>query len=229
MSGLAAEIRNLILTVAGPSGLQTIADIPTLSIASGKMTALSGPSGSGKSTLLYLLAGLVTPQQGEVNWAGADIAQLSEGGRDGWRLKNCGFVFQSFNLIDELSATDNVLVPAWFANIGVRDLRKRAEGLLGQLGVPRQRDRVSLLSRGEQQRVAIARALLLDPKIVVADEPTASLDAASGQRVIDILSELANRERRTVVIASHDPAILERADAVLRIDHGRIGDRAFAA
>lgn len=222
MPGLSAEIRNLVLTVDGPVGAQAIADIPAMTIPAGRMTVLCGPSGSGKSTLLYLLSGLLAPQRGEVIWAETDIARLSEPKRDRWRLANCGFIFQSFNLIDELSPVDNVLTPAWFAQSSVRALRKRAESLLACFEVPRGKDRVSVLSRGEQQRVAVARALLLDPKIIFADEPTASLDARTGHTVAETLLRLASNEGRTVIVASHDPAVIGNAHIKVQIDHGRI-------
>jgi len=222
MRGLSAEIRNLRFSVEAPAGRQPIADIPELALPAGRLTALCGPSGSGKSTFLYLLAGLLVPQQGEVLWSGTDITRLPETARDRWRLAHAGFVFQSFNLVDELPPVDNVLLPAWFANIGVGERRRRAEALLDRFGVPTARARVSLLSRGEQQRVAIARALLLEPRIVFADEPTASLDAKSGEFVAETLAALAAEEGRTVVVATHDPVLIARAGGTVSIDHGRI-------
>lgn len=229
MRGLSAEIRDLSFSVDGPAGRQLIADIAGLALPAGQLTALSGPSGSGKSTLLYLLAGLLTPQKGAVLWAGSDIARLNEAARDRWRLANAGFVFQSFNLVEELPPVDNVLLPAWFANIGVGERRRRAEALLDRFGVPKARTRVSLLSRGEQQRVAIARALLLEPRVVFADEPTASLDAKSGAFVAETLAALAADEGRTVIVATHDPVLLARAGRTVSIDHGRIQTAALAA
>lgn len=223
MSGLSAEVVDLTFEVdVPPHGRQTILDIAQLIVASGRMAAISGPSGSGKSSLLYLLAGLLVPQRGQVLWGGSDLARQSEAQRDRWRLDNAGFVFQSFNLVDELSPLDNVLLPAWFANVGVRDKRDRAEALLKQFGVPDVRSRVALLSRGEQQRVAVARALLFDPKVIFADEPTASLDAAAGGLIARELRSLASEQGRTVIVASHDRTILDLADRVVSLERGRI-------
>ncbi|MFI0843878.1 ABC transporter ATP-binding protein [Mesorhizobium sp. IMUNJ 23232] len=223
MVGLAGEARGLRFDVrTGRREIQTIVDVPHLRLEPGELLALAGPSGSGKSTLLYLLSGLLVPSAGHVAWAGADLAAMGEGARDRWRRQNAGFVFQNFHLIDELSPLDNVLTPGWFSSLSVKGLHGRAEALLDRFGVPRDRKRVSLLSRGEQQRVAIARALLFDPEVVFADEPTASLDGASCARVVATLRDLAQAERKTVVVATHDPALLAVASRVVALDHGRV-------
>ncbi|WP_442581897.1 ABC transporter ATP-binding protein [Mesorhizobium sp. ASY16-5R] len=223
MTGLPGEAHGLRFDVrAGRRERQTIVDLPHLRLEPGELVALAGPSGSGKSTLLYLLSGLLVPAAGTVAWAGADLAAMSETGRDRWRRDNAGFIFQNFHLIDELSPADNVLTPGWFSSLSVKSLRHRAESLLERFGVPRDRSHVSLLSRGEQQRVAIARALLFDPKVIFADEPTASLDGASGALVVAALRDLAAVERRTVVVASHDPALLAVSTRTVALDHGRI-------
>lgn len=221
MAGLSADISDLVFSVSGLAGKQVIAEVPRLCLPAGQLTVVTGPSGSGKSTLLHLLAGLLAPQRGKIAWGDIDLARQPESARDRWRLAHAGFVFQSFNLIDELSPVENVLLPVWFANLGARDRRARAEGLLDELGVPAQRRHVSLLSRGEQQRVAIARALLLDPQVIFADEPTASLDASAGVWVAQALHRLAIEQGRTVVVASHDPAMIDRASQLVSIDHGR--------
>lgn len=222
-SGVQGEVRDLTFAVeAVPQGRQKIIDIAALSFRPGQVTALSGPSGSGKSTLLYLLAGLLVPDTGQIGWDGFDLTRQSEGSRDRWRLKHAGFVFQTFNLIDELSPLDNVLAPAWFASTSARGMRERALALLDRFGVPHERRRTNLLSNGEQQRVAIARALLFDPQIVFADEPTASLDAKSGELVAQTLRALAAEQGKTVIVASHDPTVLALADETVRLDHGRV-------
>ena len=139
------------------------------------ITVLCGPSGSGKSTLLQVIAGLISPQSGDVRWLGETVSTKTETARDRWRLQNIGYVFQDFQLIPELSPLANVALPASF---GKNSLPKnRAAELLNTFQVPLSRRRTSELSRGEQQRVAFARALLFDPQIILADEPTASLDA----------------------------------------------------
>lgn len=185
----------------------------------GKITAISGPSGSGKSTLLYVLAGLLPPGSGLVSFDGTDLYAMSERRRDGWRRTNVGFIFQDFHLIDELSPLANATLPATFGSApGVRD---RAAQVLKRLGVPAERRTIAELSRGERQRVAVARALAFDPPVVLADEPSASLDSAATADLIAILSDLA-KEGRTVVVASHDPDILAASNVVAVLQHGRL-------
>ena len=216
MPGLPLAASGLRLAFAG----ENVIDLADLSIAPGTLTALVGPSGSGKSTLLYLLSGLLPPDAGSVVWAGENIAVLRESQRDRWRRRNAGFIFQNFHLIEELSPVENVLVPLFFDRFSAAPLRPRAFELLGRLDVPPHRAQVALLSRGQQQRVAIARALICEPQIIFADEPTASLDATSGAAVIEVLCSLAREEGRTVVVATHDPALHGVADTVVALDHG---------
>lgn len=199
---------------------EALLTLDALDIAPGQMVVLTGPSGSGKTTLLYLLSGLLVPTSGRIDWQGRDIARLSETARDRWRRENASFVFQDFQLVPELSPLDNVLVPAWFSSFSAALLRDRAGSLLSRFGVPDRR-RAALLSRGEQQRVALARALLLSPAVIFADEPTASLDAASGSEVITTLSALARDEGHSIIIASHDPALIARADLRLELERGQ--------
>lgn len=222
MPGLPLVASGLRLAFSG----EGIIDLAALSIRPGSLTALVGPSGSGKSTLLYLLSGLLRPDAGAVTWAGEDIAALREGQRDRWRRRHAGFIFQNFHLIEELSPLDNVLVPLWFDRFSAASARPRALELLERLDVPTRRAQVALLSRGQQQRVAIARALISDPQVIFADEPTASLDAASGGAVIDVLCALARDEGRTVITATHDPALRQVADTVVTLDHGHTVSRA---
>jgi putative ABC transport system ATP-binding protein len=223
--GLPLAASGLRLAYAG----EGIIDLPELSVAPGTMTALAGPSGSGKSTLLYLLSGLLRPDAGSISWAGENIASWSEPRRDRWRRQHAGFVFQNFHLIEELSPLDNVLVPLWFDRFSAAGARERATTLLEQLEVPLRRAHVSQLSRGQQQRVAIARALIGDPDVVFADEPTASLDAASGKTVTAVLRNLALVEGRTVLVATHDPALKEAATGTVMLDHGRTVSNGRAA
>jgi putative ABC transport system ATP-binding protein len=216
MPGLPLSVTGLRLAF----GAEVIIDLPEFAVPPGTLTVLAGPSGSGKSTLLYLLSGLLAPAAGNIRWGETDLAELRESRRDRWRRDHAGFVFQDFHLIEELSPTENVVAPAWFSRFSAASLKSEAASRLTALGVPQARRHTSLLSRGEQQRVAIARALIGDPLVIFADEPTASLDAASGQTVIAILSDLARREGRTVIAATHDPALLSAADRVVRLDHG---------
>ncbi len=189
---------------------------------SGQLTAIRGPSGSGKTTLLHCLAGIQQPTSGEVRFGGIAISQLSERARDAWRQRTCGMVFQDFRLIGELSVIHNVLTPALFSHFRVPgDLRQRASSLLQELGVPRRSPAASRLSRGERQRVAIARALLLNPAIILADEPTASLDRANAASVAETLQGIA-AQGKIVVCVTHDDLLASCADQVIHLDSGRV-------
>ena len=193
--------------------------LESLELAAGQSLAVAGPSGCGKSTLVYVLAGLLAPTQGEVVWGGQDLYAMSHARRDEWRRQNVGFIFQDFELLHELPPLQNVLIPATFASFSIpAPLRQRACGLLERFAVPARGIPTGHLSRGERQRVALARALLFDPPILLADEPTASLDARSGEMVIEALADLSGG--RTLIAASHDPALIERMHGVLRLDHG---------
>lgn len=194
--------------------------LPRLSLAPRGLNVLTGPSGSGKSTLLYLLSGLLVPQAGQVVWDGTDLARLPEGARDRWRRRQAGFIFQDFHLLPELSPLRNVLLPAGFARFSARAQRRRAAALLARLGVP-DRPRAALLSRGEQQRTALARAMLPAPSVLFADEPTASLDAVSGDAVTAELRALA-ASGCCVIAASHDPGLIAQADRRLHLEHGQL-------
>ena len=219
--GLAVEGLKIIYRDARGADFCAL-DIPALAFPAGKLSVIGGPSGCGKSTLLYGLSGLASPQSGEVWWQGGDILALSPSRRDTWRRLNAGFVFQDFQLVRELSARENVLLPARFDHFRVpAAMVARCAALLAQFGVP-ERGKVGDLSRGEAQRVALARALLRDPSVILADEPTASLDTASAAKVIDALRDLAQRQGKTVVCVTHDPALAEAGDLRIKLDHGRI-------
>jgi putative ABC transport system ATP-binding protein len=185
----------------------------------GKITAISGPSGSGKSTLLYVLAGLLPPGTGTISFDGTNLYAMSEKRRDAWRRSHIGFIFQDFHLIDELSPLANATLPATFGS--ARGVRERATQMLKRLGVPAERQTIAQLSRGERQRVAVARALAFDPPMVLADEPSASLDRASAMDLVSILTDLA-KEGRTVVVATHDPDILASSHTIFSLQHGRL-------
>jgi putative ABC transport system ATP-binding protein len=204
----------------------SVLDIARFAPEPRKMTVVSGPSGSGKSTLLYVLAGLLRPRKGVVTHDGVDIYKMPEGKRDAWRRTRIGFIFQDFHLIGELSPLANAALPATFGRSpGVRE---RAHALLKKLGVPAERHTVDQLSRGERQRVAVARALAFDPPVVLADEPSASLDRAATVDLISILKDMAT-DGRTVVVASHDPDIVAKSDVRLFLQHGRLNDVSAAA
>jgi putative ABC transport system ATP-binding protein len=196
--------------------------IDTLQVAPGTVCGLTGPSGSGKTTLLHVAAGLLRPVAGQVLWGDMDLCLLSEGARDRWRQRNVGFVFQDFHLVPELSALENVLLSVWFAAWSARAHVHRANTLLQLVGIRDPARRAGVLSRGEQQRVAIARALLHRPPLLLADEPTASLDAATGRLVGELLVARARGAGATLLVVSHDPALLALMDVVHRIENGRL-------
>jgi putative ABC transport system ATP-binding protein len=200
------------LAVSFPGLATPVLSIDSLEIAAGSRVALTGGSGSGKSTLLNIIAGLERVRTGEVIWGGQDIARLSEGRRDRWRAENIGLVMQDFHLFAGLSALDNVLLPARLSRVSNPDLVKRAHDLIETVGLKRPGQPVETLSRGEMQRVAIARALLRKPGIIIADEPTASLDLENGEAVGDLLLSVAAGAGSTLVVATHDQRMIERLD-----------------
>jgi ABC-type lipoprotein export system ATPase subunit len=200
-----------------------IVDRASLVVEPGAVVAITGPSGSGKTTLLYAIAGLVKADAGTVAWGGLDLTALSEPARDRWRLDTVGLVFQDFQLLGELGVLDNILLPVRFDhNRTPAALTQRARTLAARVGLAGRKLRASMLSRGEQQRVAIARALMRAPRLILADEPTASLDPASGARVADLLIEAAQDAAASVLFVSHDAALLKRAGCVYRLDAGRL-------
>ena len=217
------KIEDLQVGYSNGAGAVTALEIEQLSVPGGALLAVTGPSGSGKSTFLYAIGGLLRPQRGRVLWDGHDILSEGESARDRWRRHTVGFAFQDFHLLAELTPLQNVLLPASFERFTVdRAIRERAVALLEHFEVPQARKSTASMSRGEQQRVAIARALLFDPPVILADEPTASLDARSGAVVIDILLQLSARDGRTVIAISHDQELLKRFSNTVALDHGRI-------
>jgi putative ABC transport system ATP-binding protein len=207
--------------VSSPEGtLAILADV-TLAIARGETVAVMGASGAGKSTLLALLAGLDEPSSGVVRLAERELTSLDEDGRAAVRARHVGFVFQSFHLVPSLTAVENVMLPLELA--GRHDARAAALEVLGRVGLagrvghyPRQ------LSGGEQQRVAIARAFVTRPDVLFADEPTGNLDAATGERIMELLFGLNAETGATLVLVTHDQALAARCGRVIRLDAGRI-------
>ena len=197
-----------------------LADVD-LEVAPGESVAILGASGSGKSTLLGLLAGLDRPTEGEVFVEGQSLAKLDEDGLARMRRGQVGFVFQSFHLLPNLTALENVRVPLEL--IGFEGANKQSEELLAAVGLAeRMHHYPSQLSGGEMQRVALARAFGPRPRLILADEPTGNLDAATGERVLDLLFDLRQEKGTSLVLVTHDPALAARADRRLRLDAGRV-------
>ena len=219
------------LTKEYPSGDQRLTVLRDVSfvIPDGARVAIVGPSGSGKTTLLGLLAGLDTPTSGNVLLDGADLSALGEDERARIRGQKVGFVFQSFQLIPSLSAQENVQVPLELR--GERDAGSRARELLARVGLAGRGHHLPMqLSGGEQQRVAIARAFVNRPKLLFADEPTGNLDAATGQRIIELLDSLNRDAGTTIVLVTHDTALAERTQRIIRLRDGIVtSDAAVAA
>ncbi len=204
----------------GAERFQVLSDI-NLEIPSGSIQLLMGPSGSGKTTLLSILAGILTPTSGSVRLLGEQVTGMSRSQLSNFRLKNLGFIFQSFNLFPALTAVDNVELALTMKGVKPRNARVEAMHLLDQVGLAdKAKSLPRNLSGGQKQRVAIARALAGDPPIIMADEPTAALDSHSGHAVIELLVELAKEAGRTVLIVTHDPRIVDIADRVLYLEDG---------
>jgi putative ABC transport system ATP-binding protein len=199
----------------------TILSGVSFEVGAGESVAIVGVSGSGKSTLLGLLAGLDTPSAGSVRIDGHDLTTLDEDGRAALRGRMVGFVFQSFQLLPAMTALENVMLPLELA--GAPEASAPARAMLGRVGLA---DRLhhypKQLSGGEQQRVAIARAFVTRPKLLLADEPTGNLDAATGLQVIELLFELNRESGTTLLLVTHDEAITARCDRVLRLAAGRL-------
>ncbi|QKG72637.1 ABC transporter ATP-binding protein [Erythrobacter mangrovi] len=194
-----------------------------LDIRSGELTYLVGESGSGKTTLISIMCGILWPTLGEVKVYGTDIYSLDDTALVEFRLQNIGFIFQQYNLIPSIDAASNAAVPLIAQGMDRHEARERAVAMLAKLNIADQADKLpSQLSGGQQQRVAIARALVHEPRLVVCDEPTAALDAASGRRVMDLLRDVAVAPDRACIIVTHDNRIFDFADRILVLEDGRV-------
>jgi putative ABC transport system ATP-binding protein len=215
------ELRQLTRKLPSGDRELTILDHVDLAIEPGEFVAVLGPSGSGKSTLLALMAGLDRPTSGEVRIDGAPIQAMSEDGLALLRRRKIGFVFQSFQLLSNLTARENVLLPIEL--LGLSNPFGRADELLAAVGLAdRGHHYPSQLSGGEQQRIALARAFAARPPILLADEPTGNLDGATGRRVLELLTELRAREGTTLVLVTHDPAVAALAGRQIHLLDGRV-------
>ncbi len=197
----------------------------SLQVEEGDYAALMGPSGSGKSTLLNLIAGIDKPTSGDVVVAGTNVAQLGETELAAFRSHNVGFIFQFYNLIPVLNATENVELPLLLTHLSKAERRERALTALKVVGLA---DRAShyprQLSGGQEQRVAIARAIVTDPKVLVADEPTGDLDAKSATEILDLMGSLNRDFKKTIVMVTHDPRAAERAKTQHHLEKGVLRD-----
>jgi putative ABC transport system ATP-binding protein len=199
----------------------------TLDVPEGEFLGLMGPSGSGKTTLLNLIAGLDTPDQGEV-WVGDQlVSQMSEGQLARWRTRHVGFVFQFYHLLPVLSAYENVELPLLLLPLSAAQRKQQVMTALELVGLAdRIRHRPGQLSGGQQQRVGIARAIVTDPTLVVADEPTGDLDARSAEEILDLLVELRKTLKKTILLVTHDPRAAARAQRLLHLEKGQLVEQA---
>lgn len=197
--------------------LLPVLDIPSFDVGPGEQMVLVGRSGSGKTTLLHILAGIKRPDSGIVRLDGVDIAQLSEAGRDRYRAAKLGYVFQTFNLLPGFTALENVLLGMTFAR-GKRDLG-RARALLDRVGLTaRSAHKPAALSVGEQQRVAVARALANRPRLLLADEPTANVDPANQQKIVDLIRQTCTEEQISLVLVTHTPEVASQFSRVEKLE-----------
>jgi len=222
------EIRRLVKHYRVPGGepVRAVDDV-SLAVGRGELVALYGPSGSGKTTLLKLIAAVMAPDGGEVLVDGRDVTGLSAREASRYRLRDVGFVLQTFHMIAGLSAIDNASLKLVGAGVSVREAQQRMTPLLERLGLDERADaRMSTLSMGERQRVAIAKALSTDPGLLLADEPTGNLDTRRGADVLALLRELCRERRTAVLLVTHDPQAVAVADRALALRDGRLVDYA---
>jgi putative ABC transport system ATP-binding protein len=221
MSEVIISVEHVCKSVTDSTGtLEILRDID-FALNARETAAIVGASGSGKSTLLSIIAGLDTPSSGTVRLAGADLFALDEDDRAGLRASKVGFVFQSFQLLGNLTAIENVMLPLELG--GRKDARKAATEMLARVGLSqRLTSYPRVLSGGEQQRVALARAFVVHPAVLLADEPTGSLDFATGETIMELMFDLNREQGTTLVLVTHDRAIAERCDRRITIEAGRL-------
>jgi putative ABC transport system ATP-binding protein len=204
----------------GETRVEALRDV-SLQISRGEIVAIMGPSGSGKSTLLSLLGGVDTPSTGQVLLEGVDLSTLDDNQRTLIRRRRLGFIFQAFNLLPILTAVENVALPLELDGISLAAAHRRALEALNQVDMAARRSHLpGMLSGGEQQRVAIARALVIQPALLLADEPTGNLDSTNGQRIMELLRDLVDRHQQTIAMVTHDADIGRAAHRVIRLRDG---------
>lgn len=223
MSEVMIAVQHVFKTVTDSTGTLTILRDIDFTLARGETAAIVGASGSGKSTLLSIIAGLDTPSRGTVHMAGTDLFALTEDQRAAFRAAHLGFVFQSFQLLANLTALENVMLPLELA--GRRDARAAAGRMLERVGLgQRLSSYPKVLSGGEQQRVALARAFVMNPAVLLADEPTGSLDFATGQTIMELMFDLNRELGTTLVMVTHDRSIAERCERRITIAAGEVAE-----
>ena len=217
----AINVVNLEKPVTTQEGTLTILNGINLDVKQGESVAILGPSGSGKSTLLGLLAALDTPTSGEIWLDGVALSKLNEEQKAALRKQKVSFIFQSFMLVDTLTALENVMLPAELA--GVRNAKDKAQAMLTRVGLSHRLTHLpKQLSGGEQQRVAIARAFICEPKVLFADEPTGNLDSVNGHKIADMLFELNQESHTTLILVTHDLLLAKRCQRQLVMDNGHL-------
>jgi len=219
------EVRDLVKHYPGIGGDEPVraVDEVSLGVERGELVVLYGPSGSGKTTLLKLIAAVMTPDRGTIRVGGRDVSAMSEREAARYRLEQVGFVLQTFHLIAGLSAIDNAALKLMGGGLRVREAHRRVTPLLDRLGLDERADhRASELSMGERQRVAIAKALSTSPSLLLADEPTGSLDTRRGREVLALLAELCREHETAVLLVTHDPQAAAFADRVHALRDGRL-------
>lgn len=221
MSDVMIAVQHVFKSVTDSTGSLTILRDIDFILNKGETAAIVGASGSGKSTLLSIVAGLDTPSSGTVHIDGVDLFALNEDQRAALRAQKVGFVFQSFQLLGNLTALENVMLPLELA--GLRDARATATQMLQRVGLgERLSSYPKVLSGGEQQRVALARAFVVQPSVLLADEPTGSLDFATGARIMELMFELNREQGTTLVLVTHDRAIAQRCERRITIEAGQV-------
>jgi putative ABC transport system ATP-binding protein len=215
------QVRNLDKTYSRGGEVIHVLQGLNLDVEAGEFVAFMGPSGSGKSTLLNLLGGLDVPTSGSITVAGDEITHMSGGKLTQWRARHVGFIFQMYNLIPVLTAFQNVELPLLLTKLSKAERRKHVETALSIVGLG---DRINhyprQLSGGQEQRVAIARAIVADPTFLLCDEPTGDLDRKSADEILNLLTQLCNEHKKTILMVTHDPAAAERAHSVLHLNKG---------
>ncbi len=218
------QVKNITKEFDSPAGIVVAVKDVSFRVPQGSFASIIGTSGSGKTTLLSLLGALDKPTSGEVKVDGKDIARMDGHALNAYRRKQIGFVFQSYNLVPNLSALENVMLPLEFSNVPARLRKSRAEELLNQVGISedKQMRKPGHLSGGEQQRVSIARALANEPKLILADEPTGNLDSHTGKKIFDLLHKLTRSQKTTIIAVTHDLSIAGKTDQTFRLSDGKL-------